>query len=38
VTLGLHWAAVYVVRNEEIKVIAVQHEHREPGYWVRRLK
>lgn len=31
------YGLVYVIRDEEIKIVAVMHLHRKPGYWESRL-
>ncbi len=31
------YKALYVVRDQEIVVLAVAHQHREPDYWIDRL-
>jgi toxin ParE1/3/4 len=44
--LGVHIARVggwpyhliYVVTGDHYRVIAVMHEKREPGYWIRRVR
>jgi len=28
----------YVVRGEEVWIVAVSHQHRHPDYWVERIK
>ncbi len=32
------YALIYAVRDEEILIVAVAHQHRKPGYWKSRLK
>jgi plasmid stabilization system protein ParE len=32
------YAVIYVIRNDEIVIVAIMHGHRRPGYWKRRLK
>ena len=29
---------IYQIREQEIRVIAVAHQHRKPGYWKRRMQ
>lgn len=35
---GWPYHVVYVITGDLYRVIAVTHEKREPGYWLRRLK
>ena len=35
---GWPYHVVYVVTGDLYRVIAVTHEKREPGYWLRRLR
>ena len=32
------YSVIYVVRSEEVLVVAFQHAKRRPGYWKRRLR
>lgn len=32
------FSLVYFVENETVKVVAVAHSKRRPGYWLKRLK
>lgn len=31
------YSVLYTVENEEIVVLAIAHQSREPGYWIRRV-
>lgn len=31
------YALVYIVRHQQVVIIAVMHQHREPGYWRDRI-
>lgn len=33
---GFPWAVGYVVTDEQLLVLAVFHQHREPEYWINR--
>ncbi len=32
-----HYDVIYIVRDDEVLVVAVAHQRRKPGYWRRRL-
>ncbi|MBX9630498.1 MAG: type II toxin-antitoxin system RelE/ParE family toxin [Burkholderiales bacterium] len=31
------YAVIYMVREDTIRVLAIAHQHRRPGYWTERL-
>ena len=35
---GFPFTLLYEARPEQVFIVAVMHQHRRPGYWVRRLK
>jgi toxin ParE1/3/4 len=35
---GFRYSLVYVIRRDEVWVVAVAHQRRRPGYWRKRLK
>ena len=32
------YAIVYVIRKDRVRIVAVMHLHRKPGYWKERLE
>jgi plasmid stabilization system protein ParE len=34
---GFPYALVFVVAEDEVRVLAIAHQHRMPGYWLYRL-